>query len=204
MQNIKPIIIGITGASGTIYGIRLLETLKSLNIETHLVLSDAAKMTLRAETDYSLAQLTKLATHCHQYKNIGAVISSGSFITSGMIVAPCSMRTLSEIATGLSSNLLSRAADVTLKERRRLVLLARETPLHAGHIRAMAQANENGAIIMPPVPAFYKRPQTLDEVITHTIMRCLDLFDIHLENANRWHGFGETISEQKNLVHEEV
>lgn len=185
---VKPIVIGITGASGTIYGIRLLEKLKHLNIETHLVLSDAAKMTLRAETDYKMEYVTQLATCLHQYKNIGAVISSGSFITAGMIVAPCSMRTLSEIAMGLSSNLLSRAADVTLKERRRLVLLTRETPLHAGHIRAMAQANENGAIIMPPVPAFYKKPKTLDDLVNHTIIRCLDLFDIHIEHTNRWQG----------------
>lgn len=185
---IKPIIIGITGASGIIYGIRLLEKLHALNIETHLVMSDASKMTLRAETDIKLDYVTSIATEVHHYKNIGASISSGSFITSGMIVAPCSMRTLSEIAAGLSSNLLSRAADVTLKERRRLVLLARETPLHAGHIRAMAHANENGAIIMPPVPAFYARPKTLDDLINHTVMRCLDLFDIHGQEINRWEG----------------
>lgn len=195
----KPIIIGITGASGTIYGIRLLEKLQSLNIETHLVMSDAAKMTLRAETDIKLEYLTQLATHVHSYKNIGAVISSGSFITAGMIIAPCSMRTLSEIACGLSSNLLSRAADVILKERRRLVLLARETPLHAGHIRAMAQANENGAIIMPPVPAFYTRPKTLDDLINHTVMRCLDLFDIHINEIDRWHGLTNHTTLEKTL-----
>ena len=191
----KPIIIGITSASGTIYGIRLLEKLSSLNIETHLVISDSAKMTLHAETDFKLEQVTKLAAHVHHYKNIGAIISSGSFITAGMIIAPCSIRTLSEIAVGISSNLLSRAADVILKERRRLVLLVRETPLHAGHIRAMAQASENGAIIMPPVPAFYARPQTLNDLINHTVMRCLDLFDIHDEHLMRWRGFTNAVAE---------
>ncbi len=189
LATVKPIIIGITGASGIIYGIRLLEKLRSLNVETHLVMSDSCKMTLSAETDLKLEYVTGIASYVHHYKNIGAIISSGSFITSGMIVAPCSMRTLSEIAAGLSSNLLSRAADVTLKERRRLVLLARETPLHAGHIRAMAQANESGAIIMPPVPAFYAKPQTLDDMVNHTVMRCLDLFDIHGYDFHRWQGF---------------
>jgi len=185
----KPIIIGITGASGTIYGIRLLEKLRKLDVETHLVMSDSSKMTLRAETDAKITDVTELATHVHQYKNIGAIISSGSFVTAGMIVAPCSMHTLSEIAAGITSNLLSRAADVVLKERRRLVLLTRETPLHAGHIRAMANATENGAIIMPPVPAFYARPKSLDDMIDHTVMRCLDLFDIHTHTQQRWEGF---------------
>lgn len=196
----KPIIIGITGASGTIYGVRLLEKLRSLNIETHLVMSDSSKMTLRAETDLKLANVIELASHVHHYKNIGAVISSGSFVTAGMIIAPCSMHTLSEIAAGITSNLLSRAADVVLKERRRLVLLTRETPLHAGHIRAMAHATENGAIIMPPVPAFYARPKTLDDMINHTVMRCLDLFDVHVDTQQRWQGFSnhnmvETVEE---------
>jgi 4-hydroxy-3-polyprenylbenzoate decarboxylase len=195
----KPIIVGITGASGTIYGIRILEKLRALHIETHLVMSDAAKMTLRAETDMKVEDVIQLANEFHHYKNIGSIISSGSFITAGMIIAPCSMRSLSEIAFGLSSNLLSRAADVTLKERRRLVLLTRETPLHAGHIRAMAQANENGAIIMPPVPAFYAKPKTLDDLINHTVMRCLDLFNIHNHNdANRWQGFMRNV-ETENL-----
>ena len=188
----KPIIIGITGASGTIYGIRLLEKLRTLKIETHLVMSDASKMTLRAETDCKIVDVTKLASYVHHQKNIGALIASGSFITAGMIIAPCSMHTLSEIAAGISSNLLTRAADVVLKERRRLVLLTRETPLHAGHIRAMAHATENGAIIMPPVPAFYARPKTLDEMIDHTVMRCLDLFGIHVDGEKRWEGFANT------------
>lgn len=191
----KPIIIGITGASGTIYGIRLLEKLRSLNVETHLVMSDSAKMTLRAETDLKISDVTGLATYVHSYKNIGAAISSGSFVTAGMIIAPCSMHTLSEIAAGIASNLLSRAADVVLKERRRLVLLTRETPLHAGHIRAMANATENGAIVMPPVPAFYARPKTLDDMIDHTVMRCLDLFEIHTNTQQRWQGFANNITD---------
>lgn len=188
MHRTKPIIIGITGASGIIYGIRLLEKLHALNIETHLVMSDASKMTLKAETEIQMEYLTGLATEVHHYKNIGASISSGSFITAGMIIAPCSIRTMSEIASGITSNLLSRAADVVLKERRRLVLLVRETPLHAGHIRAMAQANENGAIIMPPVPAFYMKPKTVNDIVNHTVIRCLDLFDIECEELTRWQG----------------
>lgn len=187
----KPIIIGITGASGTIYGIRLLEKLRGLNVETHLVLSDSSKITLRAETSMKIADVTPLASYVHSYKNIGAVISSGSFVTGGMIIAPCSMHTLSEIAAGITSNLLTRAADVVLKERRRLVLLTRETPLHAGHIRAMANATENGAIIMPPVPAFYAKPKTLDDMIDHTVMRCLDLFGIHTQEQQRWQGVSD-------------
>lgn len=200
LAKVKPIIIGITGASGVIYGVRLLEKLNTLGVETHLVMSDASKMTLRAETEIKLDYINQLATHVHHYKNIGALISSGSFITAGMIVAPCSMRTLSEIASSISSNLLSRAADVTLKERRRLVLLVRETPLHAGHIRAMAQANENGAIIMPPVPAFYAKPATLDEMINYTVMRCLDLFDIHAQEIDRWQGMGGCSLNDKALL----
>jgi 4-hydroxy-3-polyprenylbenzoate decarboxylase len=190
----KPLIIGITGASGTIYGIRLLEKLRELKIETHLVMSDSSKMTLRAETEIKIENVTQLATYVHQNKNIGAIISSGSFITAGMIIA--SMHTLSEIATGVSSNLISRSADVVLKERRRLVLLTRETPLHSGHIRAMAKATENGAIIMPPVPAFYAKPKTLDDMVNHTVMRCLDLFDIHTKNQQRWNGFASKIIEE--------
>lgn len=184
----KPIIIGITGASGTIYGIRLLGKLRDLQVETHLVMSDASKLTLRAETDFKIAEITQLASQVHSYKNIGAVIASGSFITAGMIIAPCSMNTLSEVASSMSSNLMSRAADVVLKERRRLVLLTRETPLHAGHIRAMQNATENGAIIMPPVPAFYTKPKTIDDIVDNTVLRCLDLFGIHTEEHRRWQG----------------
>jgi 4-hydroxy-3-polyprenylbenzoate decarboxylase len=194
---LKPIIIGITGASGAIYGIRLLEKLRLLQIETHLVMSDASRMTLHAETNLKVEDVAQLATHVHHYKNIGAIISSGSFITAGMIIAPCSMHTVSEIAAGLSSNLLSRAADVVLKERRRLVLLTRETPLHAGHLRAMTHATENGAIIMPPVPAFYAGIKTLDDMVNHTVMRCLDLFDIHTHEQKRWEGMAEKMTSSK-------
>jgi 4-hydroxy-3-polyprenylbenzoate decarboxylase len=184
----KRIIVGISGASGVIYGIRLLEILRDLDIETHLVMSRAAQITLAMETDFKVADVEALAACVHSNKDIGASCSSGSFRTLGMIVAPCSIKTLSEIATGVTSGLLSRAADVTLKERRRLVLMLRETPLHIGHIRSMAQATEAGAIICPPVPAFYARPQTLDEMVNHTVARVLDLFDIDTGLAHRWSG----------------
>ncbi|MFU0504516.1 UbiX family flavin prenyltransferase [Pseudaminobacter sp. NGMCC 1.201702] len=184
----KRIIIGISGASGVIYGIRLLEVLRDLDVETHLVMSRAAQITLAMETDLKLADVENLASVVHSNKDIGAACSSGSFRTLGMIVAPCSVKTLSEIATGVTSSLLSRAADVTLKERRRLVLMLRETPLHLGHVRSMAQATEAGAIICPPVPAFYARPATLDEMINHTVGRVLDLFDIDVGLAHRWTG----------------
>lgn len=184
----KRIIVGISGASGVIYGIRLLEILRDLDIETHLVMSRAAQITLAMETDLKVADVEALAACVHSNKDIGASCSSGSFRTLGMIVAPCSIKTLSEIATGVTSGLLSRAADVTLKERRRLVLMLRETPLHIGHIRSMAQATEAGAIICPPVPAFYARPQTLDEMVNHTVARVLDLFDIDTGLAHRWSG----------------
>ncbi|MGK9259372.1 UbiX family flavin prenyltransferase [Sinorhizobium meliloti] len=184
----KRIIVGISGASGVIYGIRLLEILRDLDIETHLVMSRAAQITLAMETDFKVADVEALACCVHSNKDIGASCSSGSFRTLGMIVAPCSIKTLSEIATGVTSGLLSRAADVTLKERRRLVLMLRETPLHIGHIRSMAQATEAGAIICPPAPAFYARPQTLDEMVNHTVARVLDLFDIDTGLAHRWSG----------------
>ncbi len=186
----KRLIVAITGASGTIYGVRILEALKDLNIESHLVMSDSAKLTMAAETDYKPAQIEALADFVHSAKNIGASISSGSFRTMGMVIAPCSIRTLSEIATGVTSSLVSRAADVILKERRRLVLLVRETPLHAGHLRSMTQVTEYGAIVMPPVPAFYARPSSLDEMVNHTVGRCLDLFDLDNNMVKRWDGMG--------------
>lgn len=186
----KRLIVAITGASGTIYGVRILEALKDLNIESHLVMSDSAKLTMAAETDYKPAQIEALADFVHSAKNIGASISSGSFRTMGMVIAPCSIRTLSEIATGVTSSLVSRAADVILKERRRLVLLVRETPLHAGHLRSMTQVTEYGAIVMPPVPAFYARPSSLDEMVNHTAGRCLDLFDLDNNMVKRWDGMG--------------
>lgn len=186
------VIVGITGASGTIYGIRLLQALRELEIETHLVLTKAAEMTLAYETDYTPKAVRALAAQVHPIGNVGASIASGSFKTLGMVVAPCSMKTLAEIATGISSNLLTRAADVVLKERRRLVLLPRETPLHLGHIRAMAAATEIGAIIAPPMPAFYSRPRSLDEMVNHTVGRTLDLLNIDNTLVKRWSGKPQT------------
>jgi flavin prenyltransferase len=185
------LIVGISGASGVVYGIRILQVLQGSGIETHLVMSDSARLTLTSETALSLKQVEALASVVHNTKNIGATISSGSFKTMGMVVAPCSIRSLSEIAYGMTTTLLSRAADVVLKERRRLVLLVRETPLHVGHLRAMAQAAENGAVIMPPVPAFYAKPKSLDEMVNHTVGRCLDLFDIETGLVERWAGMGK-------------
>ena len=180
------LIVGISGASGVTYGIRLLEVLRDLPIETHLVMSKSAEMTVAYETDLKPADVKALADVVHPIGDIGASISSGSFKTKGMIVAPCTVRTLSEIASGVTSSLLTRAADVVLKERRRLVLLLRETPLHAGHIRSMLQVTEMGAIVAPPVPAFYTRPGTLDEVINQTVGRVLDLVEIDSGLPKRW------------------
>jgi 4-hydroxy-3-polyprenylbenzoate decarboxylase len=187
----RRLIVGISGASGIIYGVRILQVLVGSGIETHLVMSDSAKMTLATEMDMSIKQVQDLATEVHNAKNIGATISSGSFKTMGMVVAPCSIRSLSEIAYGMTTSLLSRAADVALKERRRVVLMVRETPLHAGHLKAMTQASENGAILMPPMPAFYARPKTLDEMVNHSVGRCLDLFGIETALVNRWAGMGK-------------
>lgn len=187
----KRLIVGISGASGIVYGVRILQVLQHTDIETHLVMSDSAKMTLATELDMSIEEVQSLATHVHNTKNIGATISSGSFKTMGMVVAPCSIRSLSEIAYGMTTSLLSRAADVVLKERRRLVLMVRETPLHAGHLKAMTQACENGAILMPPMPAFYARPKTLDDMVNHSVGRALDLFDIETRMVVRWEGMGK-------------
>jgi flavin prenyltransferase len=187
----RRLIVGISGASGAIYGVRILQVLQDAGIETHLVMSESARLTLTSETEFSLKQVESLASVVHNAKNIGATISSGSFMTMGMVVAPCSIRSLSEIAYGTTSSLLSRAADVVLKEKRRLVLLVRETPLHLGHLRAMVQAAENGAVIMPPVPAFYAKPQSLNEMVNHTVGRCLDLFDIDTGLVARWPGMGK-------------
>ena len=186
----RRLIVGISGASGIIYGVRILQALQGTDIETHLVMSDSARITLAAETDFTIKEVETLAGEVHNAKNIGASISSGSFKTMGMVVAPCSIRSLSEIAWGTTTSLLSRAADVVLKERRRLVLMVRESPLHAGHLRSMTQAVENGAIIMPPMPAFYAKPKSLDDMVNHTVGRCLDLFDIETDLVNRWSGMG--------------
>ena len=181
-----PLIIGITGASGAIYGVRMLEALRAKGIPTHLIVSKSAAITLKEETDMSVDEVRTLATTHYLNTDIGAAVSSGSFKTRGMIIAPCSIRTLSEIAYGTTDNLLSRAADVILKERRKLILLVRETPLHQGHIRAMLAATENGAIVMPPVPAFYHRPKNVDDIVNQTVGRCLDLFDIESGLVKRW------------------
>jgi 4-hydroxy-3-polyprenylbenzoate decarboxylase len=182
----SPLIVGISGASGAIYGVRLLEAVRAKNIPAHLIVSKSAALTLKEEVDLSIDQVRALAETTYQNTDIGAAISSGSFKTRGMVIVPCSIRTLSDIAYGTTDSLLSRAADVTLKERRRLVLVVREAPLHAGHLRSMLAATENGAIIVPPVPAFYHQPKTVDDIINQTVGRCLDLFDIDAGLVKRW------------------
>jgi 4-hydroxy-3-polyprenylbenzoate decarboxylase len=182
----RRLIVGISGASGIAYGIRALETLRDLGIETHLVMSRSARIALIQECGRSVSDIEGLSHTVHNVDDVGAAISSGSFTTLGMIVAPCSIHSLSQIATGVTANLLTRAADVVLKERRRLVLMVRETPLHLGHLRNMAQATEIGAIIMPPVPAFYPMPKTIDEIVDHTVGRALDLFGIDSGLVQRW------------------
>ena len=187
----KRLVIGVTGASGVIYAIRLLEVLQGVaDVETHLVLSFAARQTIKYETRYTVEEVTQLADVRHPLKNIAASISSGSFKTMGMVVVPCSMKTLSGITHSYSDNLLLRAADVTLKDRRPLVLLPRETPLHIGHLRMMVQATEMGAIILPPMPAFYHRPQSINELVDQTVNRVLDVLDIELKEElfERWKG----------------
>ncbi|CZU28091.1 UbiX family flavin prenyltransferase [Enterobacter hormaechei subsp. xiangfangensis] len=187
----KRLIVGISGASGAIYGVRLLQVLRDVaGIETHLVMSQAARQTLSLETDLSLRDVQALADVVHDARDIAASISSGSFKTAGMVILPCSIKTLSGIVNSYTDTLVTRAADVVLKERRPLVLCVRETPLHLGHLRLMTQAAELGAVIMPPVPAFYHRPQTLDDVINQTVNRVLDQFDIDLPEDlfTRWQG----------------
>lgn len=186
----RRIVVGISGASGIVYGVRVLEALRSSGIETHLVMSRSARLTLAYELSLKTADVEQMATRAYRQEDIGASIASGSFRTMGMIVAPCSIRTLSEIATGVTSTLLTRAADVVLKERRRLVLLVRETPLHLGHLRAMTAVTEMGAIVMPPVPAFYARPNTIDDIVDHTVGRALDLFDVDNDLVRRWRESG--------------
>jgi flavin prenyltransferase len=182
--------VAISGASGAVYGIRALEMLRRARIESHLIVSKAASLSLTAETDLSLAEVHALADVVHKPADIGASIASGSFRTLGMLIAPCSIRSMSEIATGVTSSLISRAADVCLKERRRLVLMVRESPLHLGHLRTMAAVTEMGAIVAPPMPAFYTRPQSLEEIVDQSVARALDLFGIET-GMKRW---GEDIS----------
>ena len=184
----RRLIIGISGASGVVYGIRMLELLRDTDVETHLVMSRSAEMTLAYETDLKIKDIRALARVNHPNADIGASISSGSFQTMGMVVAPCSIKTMSEIATGVTGSLMSRAADVVLKERRRLALAVRETPLHGGHLRTMTQLADMGAIIAPIVPAFYNRPSTIDDIINHTVGRLLDLFGIETPVVKRWQG----------------
>jgi len=180
------LIVGISGASGIVYGVRLLQVLQRLPVETHLVMSRAAEITLAYETDMKVADVKALADVTHGIADIGASISSGSFRTLGMIVAPCSVKSMSEIATGVTANLLSRAADVVLKERRRLVLMLRETPLHLGHIETMKRVTEMGAIVAPPLPAFYAKPKSIDDLVNQSVGRVLDLFDIDTGTVTRW------------------
>ena len=179
-------IVGVSGASGIIYGVRALEALRALGVETHMVASKAAEMTLRYETELSIAQFRAGADHVYKMPDVGAAIASGSFQTRGMLIAPCSVRTMSEIASGVTSSLLTRAADVVLKERRLLVLMVRETPFHLGHIRTMETLTEMGAVICPPLPAFYAKPVTIDDLVNQSVGRALDLFGLDWSSTRRW------------------
>jgi len=185
------LIVGISGASGAMLGIKALQLLSATSVESHLIISKAAALTISSETDYSLDDIKSLADEVHAAADISASVSSGSFSTRGMLIAPCSIKTMGEVSSGVTSNLISRAADVTLKERRRLVLMLRESPLHAGHLKNALAVTEMGAIVAPPVPAFYTRPETIDELITQTVARSLDLFNIDCPDMKRW---GEDIS----------
>lgn len=192
------LIIGITGASGVIYGIRLLEVLSSMKeSETHLIISEAGEMNIGYETDWKIEDVKAMASFCYRINDISARIASGSFNTEGMIIAPCTVKTMSALANSYADNLLTRAGDVTLKERRKLILLVRETPLHLGHIRSMEKLAEMGAIIMPPVPAFYYRPRTIQDIIDHTIGKALDIFGIEHNLFERWSGL---LSEEDSFL----
>jgi len=186
MTQRERLIVGLSGASGIVYGVRLLESLRNLPVEAHLVMSKSAEVTIAYETDLKVSDVQALADVWYPASDMGAALSSGSFRTLGMVVAPCSMRSLAEIAGGVTTSLLTRAADVVLKERRRLVLMVRETPLHSGHLRNMLSVSEMGAIIAPPVPAFYARPANLDDMIDQTVGRVLDLFDLQGDDVRRW------------------
>ena len=190
MSQTKRLIVAITGASGTLYGVRLLQLLRAMpDWETHLVMSSSGALTASQEIDMKRAEIEALADVVHNVKDIGAAVSSGSFRTAGMVIAPCSMKTLASVAHGLADNLISRAADVILKERRRLVLMARETPFNLAHLRNMTAVTEMGGIVFPPVPAFYARPDSIEAMVDHTVGRVLDLFDIeHHDLVRRWEG----------------
>jgi 4-hydroxy-3-polyprenylbenzoate decarboxylase len=187
----KRLIVAITGASGVILGVRLLEVLRPMEIETHLILSPAARVTISQETDWKVSSVQELADTCHSYQDIGASIASGSFKTMGMIVIPCSIKTLSAIANSYASDLITRAADVTLKEGRPLLLVVRESPLHQGHLRLLASASEAGAVIFPPVPAFYTRPQSIEDIIDNTVGRVLARLGIDNEAYQEWKGMSQ-------------
>ncbi|MDG1709258.1 MAG: UbiX family flavin prenyltransferase [Emcibacteraceae bacterium] len=182
----KRLIVGISGASGTKYAIRILEILKELNVESHLVMSKAAAVTAGLETSMKVSEIISLASTVHKVEDIGASIASGSFKTDGMLIVPCSVKTMSEINCGVTANLLTRAADVTLKERRKLVLIVRETPLHLGHLKTMTSLAEMGAIIAPPMPALYTMPETINDIVDQTVGRILDLFDLEAPTLKRW------------------
>lgn len=187
----RRLIVGVTGASGAVYGVRLLEKLRELcadAIQTHLVITPSGEKTISLETDYSISHVRELADVVHGYADIAAPIASGSFITMGMVVVPCSMRTLSDIAHSRADNLLVRCADVTLKEGRKLVIVPRETPLHKGHIRLMLTAAENGAALLPPMPAFYHKPKTVEDIVDHTVGKILDQFGVEHDIFKRWEG----------------
>ncbi|TNE34309.1 MAG: UbiX family flavin prenyltransferase [Alphaproteobacteria bacterium] len=188
MTERQRLVIGISGASGAVYGLGLLEACRNLDIETHLVISKAGEVTLAQETGKSLSEVRRLADQNYKIGDIGAAIASGSFNTLGMVIAPCSVRTFSEIATGVTSSLLTRAADVTLKERRRLILAVRETPLHSGHLRSLAALSDMGAVIAPPVPAFYTKPETLDDLVNQFTGHLLHLLGISNDLAKEWTG----------------
>jgi 4-hydroxy-3-polyprenylbenzoate decarboxylase len=182
------LVVGISGASGAIYGVRLLEVLGHIGVESHLILTPSAKETIKLETNYTVEQVEALAARTYNIADVGAAVASGSFRTAGMVVAPCSIKTLSAVAHSYDDNLLVRAADVTLKERRRLVLVVRETPLHIGHLRAMLHLTEMNAVIMPPAPAFYHHPKTVDDIVNHTAGKVLDMFDIEHSLFDQWRG----------------
>jgi flavin prenyltransferase len=191
LPSVRRLVVGISGASGVVYGVRLLQLLRNAGVETHLVITKTAEVTFAYESALKIAEVKALAHVAHRIDDMAAAISSGSFPTSGMIVAPCSIRSMSEIATGVTTTLLTRAADVTLKERRPLVLMVRETPLHTGHLRTMTALSEMGAIIAPPVPAFYARPDSIADLIDQTVGRVLDLFDVDVGIVRRWDDRGD-------------
>ena len=197
MSGSQRLIVGLSGASGVVYGLRLLETLRQLPVESHLVISKAAELTLAYETDRKLAEVQALADVCHPVADVGAPIASGSFRTLGMVIAPCSVKCMAEIATGVTTTLLTRAADVVLKERRPLVLMVRETPLHSGHLRNLLALCEMGAVIAPPVPAFYTNPESIEDIVDQSVGRVLDHFGLDSGKVRRW---GEPEADGKRPV----